>query len=106
MEFDKYQSQALTTAKPTAFCYDYLIPGLAAEAGEISGKFAKWIRDGDISEVDFWQSISEEIGDVLWFLAVLSNEIGENLSDIAQRNLDKLADRQERGVIGGSGDKR
>jgi hypothetical protein len=43
---------------------------------------------------------------VLWYVAQLSSELGFDLDTVASANLAKLADRQQRNVIGGSGDQR
>lgn len=50
--------------------------------------------------------IANEIGDVLWNCAVLANDLGFNLDNIARMNINKLHSRVERGVIGGEGDNR
>jgi hypothetical protein len=63
--------------------------GLVGESGEIAEKFKKWVRDLD----------SE-----LWNVAVLADYLDLSLDDIAAANLAKLASRQGRGVLGGSGD--
>ena len=47
-----------------------------------------------------------ELGDVLWYVAAVAKEIGMDLDWIAQKNLDKLESRAQRGVIKGEGDKR
>ena len=47
-----------------------------------------------------------ELGDILWYVAACASELGINLSYIAERNTAKLLSRQERGVLGGSGDER
>ena len=40
------------------------------------------------------------------YLAAVANELGADLGEIANNNLKKLADRQARNVLGGSGDNR
>lgn len=101
MNFDHYQAQAATTA-----IYDnplYPVLGLTEEAGEVAGKVAKSLRDKTDLDADV---MMKEMGDVLWMLAAIANDYGFSLAEIAQRNLDKLASRKARGVLGGSGDDR
>ena len=50
--------------------------------------------------------IAKELGDVLWYVAVLADYLDLSLDDIATANLAKLACRQGRGVLGGTGDDR
>ena len=107
MKFDDYQKQALTTRLPSANNIPYVVLGLTNEAGEVAGKIKKWIRDNnsDIEQMDK-QAIADELGDVLWYLAMLADLLGVSLDGIAQINLDKLASRQKRGKLTGSGDNR
>ena len=89
---------------------NYLYPalGLAEEAGEVAGKYAKAIRDnnGVVFDHDRETAIAKELGDVMWFVAELATCLGVDLDLVAEMNLQKLASRQARGVIGGSGDDR
>lgn len=87
--------------------FTYPALGLVGEAGEIANKLKKVIRDksGVLSD-GVRESVSDELGDVLWYVAQLATEMGTDLDTIAQRNIDKLASRKERGVITGSGDNR
>lgn len=65
------------------------------------------IRDEDmILTPERKDQIIDELGDVLWYCAMLATELNSSLSEIAIRNLHKLEDRNNRGVIQGSGDKR
>ncbi len=107
-DLDLYQKVALTTAiypREQAIIYPTL--GLTGEAGEVANKVKKIIRDGsNKNDNSMVSEIKSEIGDCLWYIAVLADDIGCKLSDIANTNLVKLANRKEKGTIGGSGDKR
>jgi NTP pyrophosphatase (non-canonical NTP hydrolase) len=109
MDLNNYQTSALQTAiypnRGTNFPYPAL--GLVGEAGEVADKLKKVIRDNDGVLTDpVRDAVAKELGDVLWYLAVLAYELDYDLNTIAQNNLDKLASRQERGVLSGSGDNR
>lgn len=107
MTLDEYQESALVTAKDEGFEITHRTLGLASEAGEVAGKIAKWQRDykGDPAKLDK-AAAAAELGDVLWFAACLAETLGYKLSEIGKQNIDKLADRSQRGVISGSGDNR
>ena len=107
MNFNEYQKLAKTTAiydKKHQILYPAL--GLAGEAGEVANKVKKIIRDGYENNKDYRADIGAEIGDVLWYCAVLADDIGLQLSDIAFNNTVKLKDRINRCVIGGNVNKR
>lgn len=110
LDFDAYQRGALRTALyPDVGGHGFLYPalGLASEAGEVLGKIKKLFRDrgGEVTP-EFRREIEKELGDVQWYVAVLAHEFGLSSSEIARANLEKLASRAERGVLGGSGDDR
>lgn len=108
MDFNQYQFRTSFTAKyPQDRAIEYLVLGLASEAGEVAGKFKKIIRDdkGRFTELNK-ESLAAEIGDVLWYCAQLAKQLDTTLGAIAANNLKKLESRNERGVIGGSGDSR
>lgn len=98
----------------------YAYAGLAEEAGEVLGKFAKFIRkhDGiDPSHAKDWQvlkadlakyreDIKKELGDVMWMVAAVATLEDLDLSEIMAANIEKLKDRRRRGVIIGEGDNR
>lgn len=102
MYLSQYQAQAKETAiYPKDKALEYLALGLVGEAGEVANKIKKVIRDGTSPN-----NVRDELGDVLWYLAMLSTEIGYSLDTIADKNLWKLANRKTRNVLGGSGDNR
>jgi NTP pyrophosphatase (non-canonical NTP hydrolase) len=85
----------------------YTILGLVGEAGEIANSFKKAIRDEQgIVTAEKAKNLAAELGDVLWYVANLANELGYPLELVAKQNLQKLKSRQARGVISGSGDNR
>ena len=107
-DLDMYQQVAKTTAiypREQAIIYPTL--GLTGEAGEVANKVKKIIRDGSNKNDDRMVSeIKSEIGDCLWYIAVLASDFNIKLSDIASTNLEKLANRKKNNTIHGSGDAR
>ena len=115
-DFNLYQKKAHETANypsgtigKEAYAVDYIYPalGLAEEAGEVAGKFAKTVRDNNgVIDEESKTAIKKELGDVLWFVAECCTVLGIQMSDVASLNIKKLEDRKARGVISGSGDNR
>ena len=104
-----YQEKACETAIfPKHKAMEYLTLGLTGEAGEIANKVKKFIRDGAAQDEYLAKriEIGYEIGDVLWYCAVLAKEMEMDLGHIMENNLQKLADRKKRGTLSGSGDNR
>ena len=100
---DLYENLASETAIfPKEKALEYLALGLTSEAGEVAGKVKKLIRDGKGDK----KAIAAEIGDVLWYCAMLAKETEVPLNDIMKDNLKKLHSRKERGTLSGSGDER
>jgi NTP pyrophosphatase (non-canonical NTP hydrolase) len=98
MRFSEYQEAATQTDQvPFSFEKDIrslLIPllGLAGESGSLLTEYKKRLRDGDAYKI-FHERISEEIGDILWYLANIATKEGLNLEDIAKKNIIKTRDR-------------
>lgn len=112
LTFATYQSQASSTAiypekgTGSALALAYVGLGLG-EAGEVQGKLKKVIRDnGGVLSDEARDAIGKELGDLLWYVAAAATELGVDLGEVAQGNLDKLFDRKDRGVLNGSGDDR
>lgn len=109
MNFARYQRLSRQTWGLVQTDHPIVYPtlGLVNEAGEVAGKIKKIFRDkaGQISPEDR-QSLKSELGDVLWYLTQICTELDLTLEEIAAYNIEKLFDRQERGVIRGEGDVR
>lgn len=104
MTLSEYQHAArLTAIYPDEHSVTYPLLGLVGEVGEFSNKWKKTIRDNRELDLD---DAKRELGDILWYLAQTTADLNFDLNAIAWSNLEKLADRQDRGVIGGSGDSR
>ena len=101
-----YQSSAKETAIfPKDRALEYLTLGLVGESGEIANKIKKIIRD-KIPSANWKTDLPNEIGDVLWYCAMLADYLDADLGAIMENNLEKLQSRKKRGVLGGSGDNR
>ena len=114
--FDHYQEQCASEFAfyPGMLLYPAL--GLASEASEVCGKVKKLIRDDEMPidegfdtrkiEAGKRLEIAKELGDSLFYIAMIADDIDYTLSEIADMNLEKLADRKNRGQLRGSGDNR
>jgi NTP pyrophosphatase (non-canonical NTP hydrolase) len=109
MQLNEYQQAALRTAAPKDKPNEvfHLLLGLVGEAGELAEKAKKIVRDQD-SDFTRWdrEVLSKELGVTLWFVAVLADHFDVPLEEVARLNLTKLADRQARNMLSGSGDNR
>ena len=110
LDFTTYQKGARSTAVyPGKGEGNWTYPalGLAGETGEICEKLKKAIRDdGGKVNAERLALLSKELGDVLWYIAALSTELGLDMEQIAQQNLDKLAARKSANKLHGDGDNR
>jgi len=113
MNIDDYSTNALKTLGDD-YAYGDITPqmmgmvlGLSDESGEVLGKFKKLMRDkqGILTDEDK-KEIIKELGDILWYIASVAHVLGSSLEEVARKNNEKLASRQKRGVLSGSGDNR
>lgn len=97
MNLDDYQQAALRTLNPSLDQRDRLLDasiGLAEESAELLGLVRKRVfQNRDIDPA----KLTEELGDVLWCLAVTADALGLSLSKIAEANQVKLAQRHPEG---------
>lgn len=110
MNFNEYQKKAISQrVYPEEYKIIYPALGLGEEAGEVMGKIKKWLRgddgQGKMTEERI-ENIKLELGDVLWYIANISEDLGISLDDVARANVTKIESRRERGVVKGEGDKR
>lgn len=110
MKLNEYQTEAARTAifpnelpQFIEVGQVYVVLGQAGESGEIDEKLKKAIREDDPQYIE---DMRDEIGDTLWYLSQVCEEFGWNLETIADENLSKLTDRQQRGTLTGEGDDR
>lgn len=111
LTFKDYENSAHSTAKyPLRGRFGglvYTTLGLSGESGEFADKIKKIIRDDDSTMHEETRlELLKELGDVLWYVAEASYELGSSLEEVARMNAQKLQDRKERSVIAGSGDNR
>jgi len=109
MTFEEYQKESKKTAQYPSIGSGFVYPtlGLVGEAGEVAEKVKKIFRDkGGVVDEETKNLLKKELGDVLWYLAQVSSELGISLDDVAKTNLEKLFSRLERNKISGDGDNR
>ena len=119
MELNEYQKRAMDTCLPSCDNFSYMMLNLVGEVGEFAGKVAKRIRKEELlmggaenaenkltslaltrgEQYEILDDLKSEAGDILWQLAGLCKVMGWDLNDVAQCNLDKLANRKKDGTI-------
>lgn len=104
-EYSKFVEETRIYPREPALMYTGL--GLADEAGEVAGNLKRMLRDdrGILTKARR-KAILLELGDSLWYVTALAEELDSSLEEIACMNKTKLLDRMERGVLNGQGDNR
>ena len=122
MEFNDYQEKVLTDLIYKEFLEElnedqekfksimglsYVVLGLTGESGELAEKVKKIMRDdlGNISKEQI-EEIAKELGDVLWYIAAIAQELNLELDYIAKQNIIKLDNRKKNNKLKGKGDNR
>lgn len=110
MNFNDYQKKALTTKvvhPDPQMDKTIMAMGIAGEAGEVLEKWKKIVayKKGKITKAEL-EELKKELGDVVWYVAVMSAGLGLTLEEVMQLNVSKLASRKQRGVLKGQGDNR
>ncbi len=97
MNANEYQKEAMTLLNPALTEKDVLmnaLMGLCGESGEAIDLMKKHLYQGHELDRD---KLIKELGDVAWYLAEAATGLGVSLSEIMQRNLDKLHARYPQG---------
>ena len=108
MKFNEFQDLAMETRLPSANEF-YALLGLVGEVGEIYSLLAKRIRDGfddEDDEIAFEAKLKKEIGDTLWFIAAICEDMDFTMDECAEVVIKKLQARKKAGTLQGSGDER
>ena len=99
MDFDTYQKEALRTERMPKHAGDddtiaLIVPmlGLAGETGQLLSEYKKHLRDGEAHRL-FKERVSEELGDLLWYIGNVASKFDLTLSGIATANLAKVKQR-------------
>ncbi len=96
MEFNEYQKVAKSTdqRKDTNDELNRLIPllGMIGEMGSVASEHKKRLRDGQ-SYTTFNEKFKKELGDVLWYISTLADDMGITLEDVARTNLSWTKER-------------
>ncbi len=93
MEFDEYQNLALRTAghrDDRREMLTYTALGLTGESGEVADVVKKVLYHGHPLDKE---QLIREMGDVLWYLAVMAEGLGTTLDHVARENIAKLRAR-------------
>jgi NTP pyrophosphatase (non-canonical NTP hydrolase) len=116
MEIQEYQTIIGKTAVyPQDIGLAYCGLGLTGEAGEVAEKIKKVYRDNEElsgyfsghiprrrvkSELlKFQKDIKKELGDVLWYITAISNEVGLSFEEIMETNYNKLLARRDTNTL-------
>lgn len=117
LSFGDYQQWVINTgfypgkrevfSAPNMESVSYCTLGLVGEAGEVADKVKKILRDHDGALTpELKDGLIKEMGDTLWYLTALANELDVTVEVVAQANVDKIEGRNARGTRRGSGDDR
>ena len=104
MTFTQYQIDAMSFRLPSSDA-TYALLNLSGEVGELLSLEAKLIRDGN-NMTNHLDSVTKELGDILWCVAAVAADYNIDLQTIAEVNIHKLKNRKAKGTISGSGDDR
>lgn len=93
---DEYQNLAMRTNNENDWQKMILngALGLCGESGEVADLIKKWIAQGHALNAD---KVIQELGDVMWYVALTARSLGYSLSEVATINVEKLKLRYPNG---------
>ena len=97
MTLNEYQNLAMMTANKELDILDLTLDGLMGlngEAGECIDIMKKYLYQGHELDID---GLFNELGDVLWYLAITVQALGTDMEYIAERTIAKLRKRYPNG---------
>ena len=97
MNVNDYQKEAMTLLNPALTEKDVLmnaLMGLCGESGEAIDLMKKHLYQGHNLDKE---KLVKELGDIAWYLAEAATGLSIDLSEVLQRNLDKLHARYPQG---------
>ncbi len=93
MTGNEYQAKALRTASANDMLLNGIL-GLIGEVGEVADHVKKALYQGHRLDYDH---LAEELGDIMWYIAITAEAIGTNLDDVMALNVEKLEKRYPKG---------
>lgn len=97
MDLNTYQKLAMRTKGGASDKMQLLnlgALGISGEAGEVTDYIKKVLFHGHSLDAE---KLAKELGDVMWYTALLADAIGIDLDTVAQMNIDKLKKRYPEG---------
>ena len=97
MEGNIYQKLAMKTVNPELTKKDMLVNGvmgLNGESGEVIDIVKKHMFQGHDLDIE---KIKKELGDVMWYIAEISEALDINMNEVMEGNIEKLSKRFKNG---------
>lgn len=96
MELNDYQKLAMRTNSNDNFVDGVLNAalGLTGEAGEVADMIKKYVYHGHKLTTN---ELVKELGDVMWYIALMCDTLGISMDTVANTNIEKLKKRYPNG---------
>jgi NTP pyrophosphatase (non-canonical NTP hydrolase) len=94
--FAIYQKNGEHNEKSEVERLTYSVLALCGESGELANKLKKSLRSNTPPDPEV---LADELGDVLWYVAAVAQDLGLELETVAKMNLHKLQERAKKDEI-------